>query len=121
MWPQNNVLSRLGHVAATHHVNDRTPAAGHFTVGPGRRLRLISFKTALNEAVRSALGSPVPARRYRKPTAPLGVRPEVDLEQALTLAGELEDGKILRKWSIPPIAMWRCCATCWGRSALPET
>ena len=62
------------------------------------RERGVSFKVALNEAVRSGVGGSAPTgRRYRMPTGPLGVRPEVDLDKALALAGELEDAEILRK------------------------
>lgn len=62
------------------------------------RERGVSFKVALNEAVRSGLDGPPPAaRRYRMPTASLGARPGVDLDKALTLAGELEDAEVLRK------------------------
>ncbi len=35
-------------------------------------------------------------QRYRMPTAPLGARPGVDLDRALTLVGELEDAEIMR-------------------------
>jgi hypothetical protein len=62
------------------------------------RERGLSFKTAINEAIRLGLNGGAPAaRRYRMPTASLGVRPGVDLDKALTLAGELEDAEILRK------------------------
>jgi hypothetical protein len=62
------------------------------------RERGVSFKSAINDAVRLGLGGATEApRRYRMPTAPLGVRPGVDLDKALTLAGELEDAEILRK------------------------
>lgn len=61
------------------------------------RERGISFKTALNDAVRSGLSGPTPARRYRMPTRPMGVRKGVDLDHALRLAGEMEDAEILRK------------------------
>lgn len=62
------------------------------------RERGMSFKEAINDAVRMGLGGPPPtARRYRMPTAPLGVRPGVNLDKALTLAGELEDAEIVRK------------------------
>jgi len=62
------------------------------------RERGISFKSALNEAVRSGLaGGPPTARRYRMPTAPLGVRKGVNLDHALRLAGEMEDAEIVRK------------------------
>jgi hypothetical protein len=62
------------------------------------RERGVSFKVAINDAVRSGFGGPGPAaRRYRMPTASLGVRPGVNLDKALTLAGEMEDAEILRK------------------------
>jgi hypothetical protein len=62
------------------------------------RERGVSFKAALNDAVRSGLSGPAAsARRYRMPTAPLGARPGVNLDKALMLAGEMEDAEILRK------------------------
>jgi hypothetical protein len=62
------------------------------------RERGVSFKVAINDAVRSGLGGRgTTTRPYRMPTAPLGVRPGVDLDKALTLAGEMEDAEILRK------------------------
>jgi hypothetical protein len=62
------------------------------------RERGVSFKAAINDAIRSGLGDSVlPAKRYRMPTAPLGVRPGVNLDKALALAGEMEDAEILRK------------------------
>jgi hypothetical protein len=58
----------------------------------------ISFKEALNRTVRSGLaarrGGRVP---YRTPSRPLGLRPGVDIDKALQLAGELEDAEIVRK------------------------
>ncbi len=62
------------------------------------RERGVSFKAAINDAVRSGLtGPPSAVRRYRMQTAPLGARPGVDLDKALRLAGQLEDEEILRK------------------------
>jgi hypothetical protein len=62
------------------------------------RERGVSFKVALNDAVRSGLGrdSSEP-KRYRMPSAPMGLQPGVNLEKALRLAGELEDEEIVRK------------------------
>lgn len=60
--------------------------------------RGISFKEALNSTVRSGLRrEEAPARPYRVPSRRLGLRPGVDLEKALRLAGELEDAETLRK------------------------
>jgi hypothetical protein len=62
------------------------------------RERGVSFKAALNDAVRSGLdrGSREP-KRYRMPTAPMGLQPGINLDKALRLAGELEDEEIIRK------------------------
>ncbi|HXZ99697.1 MAG TPA: antitoxin [Candidatus Binatia bacterium] len=58
----------------------------------------ISFKQALNSAVRSGLsGQPTRRRPYRTPSRPLGLRPGINLDRALRLAGELEDAEILHK------------------------
>jgi hypothetical protein len=61
------------------------------------RERDVSFKVALNDAVRAGLGEAGRARPYRVPVRVLDVRPGIDLDKALTLAGELEDAEILRK------------------------
>lgn len=62
------------------------------------RERGVSFKTALNDTIRSGLsGSTSAARPYKMPTGPLGVRAGVDLDHALRLAGDMEDDEILRK------------------------
>ena len=65
------------------------------------RDRGVSFKEALNSSVRRGLSSAEAARRpYRVPARRLGVRPGVDLERALRLAGELEDAETLRKLAL---------------------
>jgi hypothetical protein len=57
-----------------------------------------SFKVVLNDAVRSGLSSvEASTRRYRLNTRPMGVRPNVDLDRALSIAGDLEDTEIVRK------------------------
>lgn len=62
------------------------------------RERGVSFKVALNDSVRAGLHTETrPTRRYRMKTYPMGVRPGVNLDKALTLAGDLEDAEILRK------------------------
>jgi len=62
------------------------------------RERGISFKQALNEAIRAGAdenhGTP-----FRTATAPLGV-PVVNLDRALQLASELEDEELVRKTRI---------------------
>lgn len=60
------------------------------------RERGLSFKAALNEAVRAGLAPGKAPGRFRTPTADLGL-PTVNLDRALALAGELEDEELLRK------------------------
>lgn len=63
------------------------------------RERGISFKEALNSNVRRGLesGEVGAGRPYRVPARRLGVRPGVNLDKALQMAGELEDSETLRK------------------------
>jgi hypothetical protein len=62
------------------------------------RERGVSFKAALNDAVRAGLsrGGRSP-KRYRMPVRRMGVRPGVELDRSLRLAGELEDAELVRK------------------------
>ena len=64
------------------------------------RERGVSFKEALNTSVRQGLESEAPSQPYRMPTRRLGVKPGVDLDRALALAGELEDAETLRKLAL---------------------
>jgi hypothetical protein len=58
----------------------------------------ISFKEALNTTVRRGFErSKEKVPPYRVRTQDLGVRPGVNLDKALQLAGELEDAEIIRK------------------------
>lgn len=62
------------------------------------RERGISFKEALNAAVRRGLGeSDRPARPYRLPAYDMHLKPGIDLTKALQLAAALEDDEIVRK------------------------
>lgn len=63
------------------------------------RERGVSFKEALNSSLRRglALGAASSKRPYRLASRRLGLRPGVDLEHALRLAGELEDAETVRK------------------------
>ena len=62
------------------------------------RRRGISFKQALNSAVRAGLGgerrSP---RAFKQYTQPMGLRIGVNLDKALQLAAALEDEEITRR------------------------
>ena len=60
------------------------------------RERGVSFKTALNEAIREgAEGRPAP-KPFATRTADLGV-PTVNLDRALQIAAELEDEELIRR------------------------
>jgi hypothetical protein len=65
------------------------------------RERGISFKEALNQAVRAGLSpgrrAPSPFRPY---TQPMGLRPGVQLDRALQLAASFEDEEVVRKLEV---------------------
>ncbi len=62
------------------------------------RDRGTSFKEVLNSSVRRGLEcAEAKPRSYRVRTRDLGVRPGVNLDRALQLAGELEDAETIRK------------------------
>jgi hypothetical protein len=64
-----------------------------------RRLMLergVSFKQALNDAIRAGASRRRPARRAHTTVRHLG-RPVVSLDRALHLAGDLEDEEIIRR------------------------
>lgn len=61
------------------------------------RERGVSFKEALNGAVRTGLGAEPTARPYRVPARRMGLREGVDLDHALALAGQLEDEELIRR------------------------
>lgn len=60
------------------------------------RERGVSFKVALNDAIRAGLVARGARPEFRTPTADLG-RPTVNLDRALQLAAELEDEELVRK------------------------
>jgi hypothetical protein len=60
--------------------------------------RGISFKEALNSALRLGLAEGAGAARpYRLPARRMGLRPGIELDKALRLAAELEDAETVRK------------------------
>ncbi|MDQ3991474.1 MAG: ribbon-helix-helix protein, CopG family [Actinomycetota bacterium] len=61
------------------------------------RERGISFKEALNTALRAGLAARSDARPYRLRPRPMGLRPGIDLDRALRLASALEDEETVRK------------------------
>lgn len=60
--------------------------------------RGVSFKQALNDAVREGLAGPPRSKqdRFRTPTFELGI-PTVSLDRALHVSAELEDEEVVRK------------------------
>lgn len=60
------------------------------------RERRISFKQALNDAIRQGARQRRATTVFRTRTADLGV-PSVKLDRALQLAGELEDEELIRR------------------------
>ena len=61
------------------------------------RERDISFKEAINSALRAGLQPAPEAKPFRTETFSMGVRPGVDLTKALSLAAAMEDEEIIRK------------------------
>jgi hypothetical protein len=65
------------------------------------RARGISFKEALNQAVRAGLGGGRRrSRPFRQRTRPMGLRPGIRLDKALQLAAALEDEEIVREMDL---------------------
>lgn len=60
----------------------------------------LSFKTAINQAVRLGLTKKGGQQRFETRSRSMGRREGVDLTKALQLAGELEDEEILRRMSL---------------------
>lgn len=61
--------------------------------------RGVSFKEAVNGALRDGLVEGGEPTKYQTPTFDLG-EPLVPLEKALRLAGELEDEELLRRMAV---------------------
>lgn len=60
------------------------------------RERGLTFKEAVNQAIRAGLAPGEQGRPFRQPTFSMG-RPTVPLTKALALAGEVEDEELTRK------------------------
>lgn len=61
----------------------------------------MSFKEALNAALRAGLGGGIDREPFVQATASLGLRPGIDLDRAGQLAVELEDAERVRKLELP--------------------
>jgi hypothetical protein len=64
-----------------------------------RREKGISFKEAVNQAIRAGL-APRPPHPFRQQTFAMGFRPDIDYDRALHLAAALEDEELIRKLSL---------------------
>ena len=63
--------------------------------------RGMSFKEALNSALRSGLASSAPAARpYAVPSRSLGLRDGLDVDKALQMAARLEDDEVVRELAL---------------------
>jgi Ribbon-helix-helix protein, copG family len=63
------------------------------------RERGVPLRVVINDALRAGLypSAHGEERPYRLPSRRLGLRPGINVDKALALAGELEDEEILRK------------------------
>ena len=63
------------------------------------RERGISFKEALNRAVRAGLGGEqgAPPTAFATPSRPLGLRAGIDLTRAVSAASAMEDEELIRR------------------------
>lgn len=61
------------------------------------RRRGISFKEALNSAVRAGLAAGRKPSPYKVPSRSMGLKPGIDLDKALQVASEIEDAETVRK------------------------
>lgn len=59
--------------------------------------RGVSFKEALNQAVRAGLGTRESSAPFRTPASPMGFNPAVPWDKALRLAGDAEDDELVPK------------------------
>lgn len=63
------------------------------------RERGLSFKRALNEAIRAGMARRGGRRQFRTRTLDMG-QPQIPLDKALRLAADLEDDELLRKLAL---------------------
>lgn len=63
------------------------------------RERDLTFKQAVNEAIRRGISPPPPSRKFRTRAIAMG-RPAMPIDKALRLAADLEDEEIVRKLAL---------------------
>jgi hypothetical protein len=64
------------------------------------RERGLSFKQAVNDAIRAGLAPGTPHKEFHTPAFRMGFDPAVPLDKALWLAGQLEDEELMRRLSV---------------------
>ena len=69
----------------------------HALVQKLMRERGLTFKEAVNQAIRAGLAPTEGAAKFRTPTFRMGFDPVIPWDKALRVAGELEDEEIVRK------------------------
>jgi hypothetical protein len=62
------------------------------------RERGVTFRQAVNDAIRAGLRGRGAREQVRIRTYPIGLRPEFDWDKAMHIAAELEDEELLRKY-----------------------
>jgi len=68
-------------------------------IAAAMRERGISFKQAVNEAIRAGL-APRSAATFRQRSFSMGFRPEINYDRALQLAAALEDEELIHKLAL---------------------
>jgi hypothetical protein len=61
------------------------------------RERQLTFKEAINQAIRDGIRNKQVRRGYRVPEFRMGVRPDISLDHALALAAAMDDDETLRE------------------------
>lgn len=61
------------------------------------RERGLSFKDAVNQAIRAGLTATPAREAFSTPTFRMGFDPTIPWDRALSLAGELEDDELIRR------------------------
>ncbi len=68
-------------------------------ISAAMRERGISFKQAVNEAIRAGLAQQ-PATPFRQRSFSMGFRPEINYDRALQVAAALEDDELIHKLAL---------------------
>jgi len=69
-------------------------------INKAMRERGSTFKATVNDLLRRGLRARDTVEPYIPPVVNMGVRPGIDLDKALSLAGSLEDDEIARRFEL---------------------